>query len=64
MSDAKRAQLIADGRLREDGSRIERCPTCLREFGPGEHMPDADGSAIAEAAEHVAAQVDPNGAES
>lgn len=28
MSDAKRAELQAAGRLRPDGSRIELCPVC------------------------------------
>lgn len=28
MSEAKRSQLIADGKLNADGSRKERCPTC------------------------------------
>lgn len=32
MSEEKRAQLIASGQLREDGSRIERCPTCGTEL--------------------------------
>jgi len=49
VSQEKRDQLIAEGKLRPDGSRIERCPTCLREFAPGEHMPDTEGSAVAEA---------------
>ena len=50
MSDEKRQQLIAEGKLREDGSRIERCPLCLREFAPGEGLPEPpEGSAVAEA---------------
>jgi hypothetical protein len=35
MSDEKREQLIAEGRLRGDGSRIERCPTCGQELPEG-----------------------------
>jgi hypothetical protein len=46
MSAEKREQLIAEGKLREDGSRIERCPTCTQELPKG--FPVA-GSAVGEA---------------
>jgi hypothetical protein len=35
MSDAKREQLIAEGKLRKDGTRIERCPVCTQELPEG-----------------------------
>lgn len=32
MSKEKREELIEAGKLRPDGSRIERCPTCTQEI--------------------------------
>lgn len=49
MSDEKREQLIAEGKLRPDGSRIEKCPVCAQELP--EHLTAA---ALAEA-EHAVA---------
>lgn len=48
MSDEKKQQLIAEGKYHEDGTPIERCPLCLREFAPGEGLPEPpEGSATA-----------------
>lgn len=49
MSDEKHEQLIAEGKLRPDGSRIEKCPVCAQELP--EHLTAA---ALAEA-EHAVA---------
>jgi hypothetical protein len=49
MSDEKRQQLIAEGKLRADGERILRCPVCTQEIPPElEHLVLA-GSAVGEA---------------
>lgn len=37
MSDEKREQLIAEGRLNEDGSRKQRCPCCGTELTPEQY---------------------------
>lgn len=46
MSDAKREELRAAGRIDADGNRIERCPTCgalgyVSPTGEGVATPDA-----------------------
>lgn len=50
MSDAKRQQLIEQGRFHPDGTRIEVCPTCHRPFAQGEGLPVGPNDAVAEAA--------------
>ena len=56
MSQEKREQLMSEGKLREDGSRIVRCPVCTQEVpdelietvmgtsGAGEGEPTAVGA--------------------
>lgn len=41
MSQAKRDQLIAEGKLAEDGSRVPRCPTCGQELPEGVELEGA-----------------------
>jgi hypothetical protein len=48
MSDEKRRELIAAGRLREDGTRIERCPVCGQDLPEGTTLAVGDGDANAE----------------
>jgi hypothetical protein len=64
MSQEKRDQLIAEGKLNKDGSRIERCPTCGTEL-TAEQAELIRGSAHGEA-ELIEAGVEspaPNGEE-
>lgn len=41
MSTEKQAQLIADGKLAEDGTRIPHCPLCGQAWPEGVPYPEA-----------------------
>ena len=53
MSAEKHEQLVADGALCEDGSRIEQCPVC------GQQLPEHMTAAALAAAEHAVATPEP-----
>lgn len=63
MSEAKRAELIADGKLNADGSRKRTCPTCGHELTEEEYVAvlgSGPGDAVATPEPHEAGQVDPS----
>lgn len=47
MSQEKKAQLVAAGKLRPDGTRIETCPVC------GQELPEHLTAAALAAGEHA-----------
>lgn len=61
MSEQKRAELIAAGRLHADGSRKERCPTCGHELTAEEYAAiNPSGSAVGQPEAVNPGVTDPN----